>query len=82
MAAKPSLLGVQAAYNRWLMAKRGVMDARDTFDGACRRAYEEGATMMDLAETLGVTYHIVRDALVRAGTQMRPRGRKEGTYGE
>ena len=77
------LLGVQAAYNRWQRAKSEWYAARETFDAALRRAYENGLTMQGLARMLDVSYPVVREALLRAGSDIRRRGRrKEGGDGK
>ena len=50
-------------------------EARVQLVAELRAAYEQGAGISALAETTGLSYGFVRDALKAAGATLRPRGR-------
>ncbi len=50
-------------------------EARVQLAAELRAAYEQGAGIRALAETTGLSYGFVRDALKAAGVTLRPRGR-------
>jgi len=50
-------------------------EARVQLAAELRAAYEQGASIRALAETTGLSYGFVRDALKAAGATLRPRGR-------
>ena len=49
--------------------------AADRIAGALRTAYEDGATIRELADATGYSITRVRSLLARAGTSIRGRGR-------
>ena len=65
---------VHSAWKALQDARHEAGHARDELDQALRLAYEAGATMMTLADCIGVSYKLVRTALIRSGANLRPAG--------
>ncbi len=55
---------------------RIVGEARVQLAAELRAAYEQGVGIRALAESTGLSYGFVRDALKAAGATLRPRGRR------
>jgi len=53
-----------------------IVGARVQLAAELRAAYEQGTGIRALAETTGLSYGFVRDALKAAGVTLRPRGRR------
>ena len=65
---------VHSAWKALQDSRHEADHARDELDQALRLAYEAGATMMTLAECIGVSYKLVRTALIRSGASLRSPG--------